>query len=60
MICKDTWPGNKKDPKADTQILLKSLNVKDQDFRLGKTKVFLRQPTTVSFFPPKFLFNFFY
>jgi myosin-1 len=48
LIHKETWPNNKKDPQSNTQMILNLEKVKAEEFRLGKTKIFLRNPTTVS------------
>jgi len=49
MICKDTWPGNKNPVQADTKTILSSFSsqINPEEYRLGKTKVFLRNPTTL-------------
>jgi len=48
MISKETWPGRKGvDPKSESQKILKAFRVSDQEFRFGKTKVFIRNPTTL-------------
>jgi myosin heavy subunit len=49
MICKDTWPGNRNDVKTDTKTILASHKLKEEEFRFGKTKIFLRNPTTVRY-----------
>jgi len=48
MICKATWPTTK-DEKVATEAILKSLELKNpsQEYRMGKTKVFIRNPTTL-------------
>jgi len=47
MVCKSTWPNWKGDDKSATQEILSKLNIDSEEYRLGKTKVFIRNPTTV-------------
>jgi len=53
MICKSTWPGDKKTPRyqQDTKSILSSYGSKipEDEFRLGNSKVFLKNPTTLFF-----------
>ena len=49
MICKDTWPGNRNDVKTDTKTIMAAHKISSEEFRFGKTKIFLRSPNTVHF-----------
>jgi myosin-1 len=47
MTCKETWPGTRGDAKSNTQKILAGHNIKPEEYRFGKTKLFIRNPTTV-------------
>jgi myosin-1 len=47
MISKETWPGTKLNAKEATQTVLNSHKIKSEEYRFGKTKIFLRNPTTL-------------
>lgn len=47
MICKETWPDPRGDPKRQTELIIRNKGISADEFRLGKTKVFIRNPTTV-------------
>eukprot|EP01117_Protostelium_nocturnum_P009771 TRINITY_DN3491_c0_g1_i1.p1 TRINITY_DN3491_c0_g1~~TRINITY_DN3491_c0_g1_i1.p1 ORF type:complete len:1018 (+),score=236.89 TRINITY_DN3491_c0_g1_i1:251-3304(+) len=47
IISPETWPpkrGKKEDPKTEGQKIINHLQLKQDDYRLGKTKVFIRDP----------------
>lgn len=50
MLSKKSWPRWGDTPRAGTELLLKEHNIKDDEFRLGKTKIFIRNPRTLFFF----------
>eukprot|EP01119_Soliformovum_irregulare_P003560 TRINITY_DN1423_c0_g1_i1.p1 TRINITY_DN1423_c0_g1~~TRINITY_DN1423_c0_g1_i1.p1 ORF type:complete len:1011 (-),score=356.36 TRINITY_DN1423_c0_g1_i1:277-3309(-) len=47
MTAPATWPQFSGSPKDGTQALLKAHNINSEEYRLGKTKVFIRNPTTL-------------
>lgn len=47
MVCKITWPTWKGDEKSGCLEILKFLNITSDEFRMGKTKVFIRNPKTL-------------
>lgn len=54
MTCKTTWPNIKKGaPKDGVAAILKAHNIKETGYRFGKTKVFIREPTTLFHFEEK-------
>jgi len=54
MLCKGTWPHHKKASTKDAVAeILKAHNVKETGYRFGKTKVFIREPTTLFYFEEK-------
>mmetsp|Transcript_27233 Transcript_27233/g.38371 ORF Transcript_27233/g.38371 Transcript_27233/m.38371 type:complete len:1003 (-) Transcript_27233:51-3059(-) len=50
MLSKKTWPKWKGDAKSGTQALLDDHKINPQEYRMGKTKVFIRNPTTLFYF----------
>ena len=48
MVSKTTWPRWRGDAKSGTQEILNAHNIPAEQYRMGKTKVFIRNPTTVS------------
>lgn len=50
MICKETWPRWKGDARSGTQKILNVHNINPEEYRMGKTKVFIRNPTTLFYF----------
>jgi len=48
MLAKPTWPKYKGAAKDGVEILCKALNLGPNDYRMGKTKVFIRSPNTVN------------
>eukprot|EP01091_Cochliopodium_minus_P000432 TRINITY_DN1040_c0_g1_i1.p1 TRINITY_DN1040_c0_g1~~TRINITY_DN1040_c0_g1_i1.p1 ORF type:complete len:1025 (+),score=324.78 TRINITY_DN1040_c0_g1_i1:24-3077(+) len=53
MIAKETWPLWNGNAKAGVQAILNSLKIGQDEFRMGKTKVFIRNPKTLFFFEDK-------
>jgi len=49
MTCNSTWPKWKGDLKAGAETILRSFNIDPEEYRLGKTKVFIRNPKTLFF-----------
>eukprot|EP01119_Soliformovum_irregulare_P003562 TRINITY_DN1423_c0_g2_i1.p1 TRINITY_DN1423_c0_g2~~TRINITY_DN1423_c0_g2_i1.p1 ORF type:complete len:1033 (-),score=362.49 TRINITY_DN1423_c0_g2_i1:84-3182(-) len=48
MVCPETWPGGKHtDPKSETEKFFKFFKIGADDFRLGHTKIFIRNPLTM-------------
>jgi myosin heavy subunit len=48
MLCKETWPSTKgMSPIKVAEKIMASQNVSKSEFQLGKTKIFIRNPTTV-------------
>jgi len=47
MTCKKTWPGAKLDPKKSVQVILDHQKIDKEEYRFGKTKIFIRNPTTL-------------
>jgi myosin-1 len=47
MLCKETWPLWKGDTKTGVEKILKEHKISAEEFRMGKTKVFIRNPKTV-------------
>ena len=54
MITKATWPSWNKSPQAGVQAILNDHKIPDEEYRMGKTKIFIRNPKTVK----KKTFNF--
>eukprot|EP01135_Chromosphaera_perkinsii_P000792 Nk52_evm80s151 gene=Nk52_evmTU80s151 len=48
MICPSTWPNwtVSSDPKEGVEALLKHVNIPSEEYALGKSKLFIRNPTT--------------
>lgn len=46
-LCKDTWPNYNGSAKDGVNVLVKSLNYKNDEYKMGKTKIFIRSPTTL-------------
>ncbi|EGG25290.1 myosin IE [Cavenderia fasciculata] len=53
MLTKETWPTFKGNPRQATEAILKAHNIPKEEFRMGKTKVFIRSPTTLFYFEEK-------
>lgn len=47
MVCKETWPRGMGTAKDTVAQILKSHNIAASEYRFGKTKIFIRNPTTV-------------
>ena len=47
MTCKETWPKGKGSPKDCVTQILNAHKIANTEYRFGKTKVFIRNPTTV-------------
>lgn len=46
-LSKATWPNYKGPAREGVQILVKALNYKPEEYRMGKTKLFIRFPKTL-------------
>jgi myosin-1 len=57
MLTTRTWPHWKGDEKEGAKIILEALKLKRQDYEFGKTKIFIRQPVTVSLANVLYRFN---
>ncbi|GAM19588.1 hypothetical protein SAMD00019534_027630 [Acytostelium subglobosum LB1] len=53
MTSKSTWPTFKGSAKQAVEAILAAHNISKEEYRLGKTKVFIRNPTTLFFFEEK-------
>jgi len=53
MTAQNTWPEWKGDAKSGTQEILKTHNISQDEYRMGKTKVFIRNPNTLFYFEEK-------
>jgi len=49
LLCRDTWPNWKGDPKEGVELILRQVGCTEDDYCLGKTKVFLKRPDLVFF-----------
>lgn len=47
MITKETWPRWNGDAKSGTQQIINSIGIRPDEYRMGKTKVFIRNPITL-------------
>jgi myosin-1 len=47
MVAKSTWPSWKGDAKSGAQEIMNALGVGKDEYRLGKTKVFIKDPKTL-------------
>lgn len=48
ILSKKTWPRFHGDPKEGCKVLMDDLKIPPEEWQLGKTKIFLRHPETVS------------
>lgn len=48
MLCQKTWPTWHGPPKDGVQELFKSLKIEKEEYAFGFTKIFIRNPQTVS------------
>ncbi|KAF5286700.1 hypothetical protein FQA39_LY16183 [Lamprigera yunnana] len=46
-LCKNTWPNWRGHPKDGVQVLLNALSYTPEEYRMGKTKIFIRFPKTL-------------
>ncbi|KAN0021662.1 hypothetical protein ACTFIU_003806 [Dictyostelium citrinum] len=53
MLCKKTWPSFNGSPRQATELILQQHNIDKEEIRMGKTKVFIRNPTTLFYFEEK-------
>jgi len=47
MICKNTWPHWRSDEKSGTQAIIDDLGISQDEYCMGKTKIFIKNPTTL-------------
>jgi len=47
MVAKTTWPSWRGDAKSGSQEIMNALGVSNDQYRMGKTKVFIRDPKTL-------------
>lgn len=47
MLSKETWPSFRGNDKDAVEYLMKFLNIPQDGYELGKTKIFIKQPKTV-------------
>jgi len=47
LLCKETWPNWRGQPEEGVKIILKQAGFQDEDYVLGKTKVFIKKPQMV-------------
>lgn len=48
ILTKETWPRWAGDEKQGIEIILRSVNMEKSQYQLGKTKVFIKAPESVS------------
>ncbi|EGC34012.1 myosin IE [Dictyostelium purpureum] len=53
MLSKATWPTFNGNAKQATEAILAAHNIKKEEYRMGKTKIFIRNPTTLFYFEEK-------
>lgn len=49
ILTKETWPYWSGDEKQGIEWILNSLNIRKSQYQLGKTKLFIKVPESVSF-----------
>ena len=49
MLCKDTWPNWRGKPQDGVRVILERLKVERSEVAYGHTKIFIRNPPTVSY-----------
>eukprot|EP01121_Diplochlamys_sp_Union-15-3_P014837 TRINITY_DN4791_c0_g3_i1.p1 TRINITY_DN4791_c0_g3~~TRINITY_DN4791_c0_g3_i1.p1 ORF type:complete len:565 (+),score=86.86 TRINITY_DN4791_c0_g3_i1:67-1695(+) len=49
MICSETWPKFSGTEQQGTELVLQSLKISSEEYRFGKTKIFIRNPQTLFF-----------
>lgn len=47
ILSQETWPSWNGDPRQGIKILMKSVNMDDDQFQMGKTKVFVKNPESL-------------
>ncbi|KAI5621188.1 unconventional myosin-Ib isoform X2 [Silurus asotus] len=53
MLCKQTWPSWKGPAREGVEVLLKNLEVPEEEFAYGRSKIFIRNPRTLFFLEEK-------
>ncbi|XP_060732371.1 unconventional myosin-Ib isoform X1 [Tachysurus vachellii] len=53
MLCKQTWPHWKGPARDGVEVLLKNLEVPEEEFAYGRSKIFIRNPRTLFFLEEK-------
>uniref|UniRef100_A0A8B9LWF8 Myosin IB n=1 Tax=Astyanax mexicanus TaxID=7994 RepID=A0A8B9LWF8_ASTMX len=53
MLCKQTWPHWKGPAREGVEVLLKGLEVPEEEFAYGRSKIFIRNPRTLFFLEEK-------
>ncbi|KAM9486065.1 unconventional myosin-Ib isoform 3-T3 [Clarias gariepinus] len=53
MLCKQTWPSWKGPAREGVEVLLKNLEVPEEEFSYGRSKIFIRNPRTLFFLEEK-------
>ncbi|XP_058248624.1 unconventional myosin-Ib isoform X4 [Hemibagrus wyckioides] len=53
MLCKQTWPHWKGPAREGVEVLLKNLEVPEEEFSYGRSKIFIRNPRTLFFLEEK-------
>ncbi|XP_053090534.1 unconventional myosin-Ib isoform X5 [Pangasianodon hypophthalmus] len=53
MLCKQTWPRWKGPAREGVEVLLKNLEVPEEEFSYGRSKIFIRNPRTLFFLEEK-------
>lgn len=53
MLCKQTWPHWKGPARNGVEVLLKNLEVPEEEFAYGRSKIFIRNPKTLFFLEEK-------
>lgn len=53
MLCKQTWPSWNGDLLSGVKKILSAHNIQSDQYRLGKTKIFIRDPKTLFYFEEK-------
>ncbi|XP_076841414.1 unconventional myosin-Ib isoform X2 [Brachyhypopomus gauderio] len=49
MLCKPTWPHWKDLARKGVEVLFKDLNIPEEEFSYGRSKIFIRNPRTLFF-----------
>ena len=48
MLAEETWPHWEGDPQEGVRFILTSQQIPEDEYAFGKTKIFIRNPKTVS------------